>query len=65
MKKLTVAQNDTWHKQAKADAIAWHVARRALSADENTPMHFGYNMGFSAGWQECLKALKLHGYIQM
>jgi hypothetical protein len=59
--KLTVAQNEAWQSQAKADALAWHKAnmgKRLTSEKEEA-----YSTGFSHGWQECIKTLKLHGII--
>ena len=55
---LTITQTISYGEQARADARKWHESSGRHSPE--TLDHF--EAGFSDGWRQCLRVLKLHGY---
>jgi len=56
MKKLDFSQLDHWLEQSLSDSLAWN--KKELQKPQETKT--AYEAGFTNGWQEAIKMLKLH-----
>lgn len=53
------AQLDAWREQSKREALDWHGKVQGVAQSRLAD----FAPGFDQGWRECLKTLKLHGFI--
>jgi hypothetical protein len=62
MQKIPLEAQFNWVEQALDESMSWHDANKHFEHARALTMP-AYRAGFQDGWRECLKSLKLHGYI--